>query len=81
MCLKYTSLINIKQRGWDDKKFRQPSGKKVDFVVCDEKTVFKDCENMQFRSVRVLGVQMRIMMEADNLCCNFDRISFKTNLS
>ena len=31
---------------------------------------------MQFRSVRVLEMQMRFMIEADNLCCIFDRIFF-----
>ena len=31
MRLKYTSLISIKQRGWDDKKFRQPSANKSRF--------------------------------------------------
>ena len=82
MCLKYTSLINIKQRGGNDKKLWQPSANKSRFrSVSMRKQFLKIVKNMQFRSVRVLGVRLRFMMEADNLCCNFDRIFFKTNLS
>ena len=72
MCLKYTSLINIKQRGWDDKKLWQPSANKSRFhSVSTRKQFLKIVKNsyMQFQSVRVLGVQMRFMMEADKICC------------
>ena len=85
MCLKYTSLINIKQRGWDDKKLWQPSANKSRFhSVSMRKQFLKIVKNMQFWSVRVLGVQMRFMMEADKICCIYITLTayfFKTNLS
>ena len=59
------------------KKLWQPSANKSRFPsVSMKKKILKIVKGMQFRSVRVLKVQMRFMMEAANLCCNFDRIFF-----